>query len=92
MMRHFIRCGTGAPNVYMDQVREWLRVKHYSIRTEQVYMDWINALFCFRASGIRETCREGKRKRVRHALTQALDIDLYRNAALRRLAQACRWR
>ena len=25
----------------MDQVREVLRVKHYAIRTEQAYCDWI---------------------------------------------------
>ena len=24
-----------------DQLRDKLRVKHYSIRTEQVYLDWI---------------------------------------------------
>ena len=31
----------------MDQVRERLRVKHYSIRTEQVYMDWIKRFILF---------------------------------------------
>ena len=31
----------------MDQVREQLRVKHYSIRTEQVYMDWIKRFILF---------------------------------------------
>jgi hypothetical protein len=25
----------------MDQVREVLRVKHYAIRTEQAYCDWV---------------------------------------------------
>lgn len=25
----------------LDQVREVLRIKHYSIRTEQAYCDWI---------------------------------------------------
>ena len=28
----------------MDQVREVLRVKHYAIRTEQAYCDWIRRL------------------------------------------------
>jgi len=31
----------------MDQVRERLRVKHYSIRTEQVYTDWIKRFILF---------------------------------------------
>ncbi len=37
--------GTGAGAdplaVLLDQVREALRVKHYAIRTEQAYVDWI---------------------------------------------------
>ncbi len=31
----------------MDQVRERLRVKHYSLRTEQVYTDWIKRFILF---------------------------------------------
>ena len=31
----------------LDQVRERLRVKHYSIRTEQVYVDWIKRFIWF---------------------------------------------
>src|ERR671925_1144392 len=31
----------------LDQVREKLRVKHYSIRTEQAYMDWIKRFILF---------------------------------------------
>jgi hypothetical protein len=31
----------------MDQVRDVLRKKHYSIRTEQVYMDWIKRYIFF---------------------------------------------
>ena len=27
----------------LDRVRERLRVKHYSIRTEQAYVDWISS-------------------------------------------------
>jgi len=26
----------------LDQVREVIQMKHYSIRTEQAYVDWIN--------------------------------------------------
>ena len=29
------------PRRLLDQVRDRIRVKHYSIRTEQTYVDWI---------------------------------------------------
>ena len=29
------------PKRLLDQVRDVMRVKHYSIRTEQAYVDWI---------------------------------------------------
>ncbi len=35
------------PPKLLDQVREKLRVKHYSIRTEQVYLDWIRRYILF---------------------------------------------
>jgi integron integrase len=35
------------PPKLLDQVRERLRVKHYSIRTEQVYVDWIKRFIRF---------------------------------------------
>jgi hypothetical protein len=31
----------------LDQVRERLRVKHYSMRTEQAYLDWIKRFILF---------------------------------------------
>lgn len=31
----------------LDQVRERLRLKHFSIRTEQVYVDWIKRFIFF---------------------------------------------
>ncbi|WP_425597189.1 phage integrase N-terminal SAM-like domain-containing protein [Thauera aromatica] len=31
----------------LDRVRERIRVKHYSIRTEQVYVDWIRRFILF---------------------------------------------
>ena len=31
----------------LDQVRDKLRVKHYSIRTEQTYVDWIKRFIFF---------------------------------------------
>ena len=46
-MRH----GTGViPNPkarLLDQVREVIRVKHYSIRTEQAYIQWIKHFIFF---------------------------------------------
>ncbi len=35
------------PPKLLDQVRDRLRVKHYSIRTEQVYVDWIKRFIWF---------------------------------------------
>ena len=37
---------TQAPRL-LDQVRDKLRVKHYSIRTEQTYVDWIKRYIFF---------------------------------------------
>ena len=31
----------------LDQLRGRLRVKHYSIRTEQAYVDWVRRLVLF---------------------------------------------
>ncbi len=39
----------------LDQVRGKIRLKHYSIRTEQSYLDWIKRFILF----------HGKRLRVR---------------------------
>ena len=38
---------TAQPPKLLDQVRERLRVKHYSIRTEQVYVYWIKRFIWF---------------------------------------------
>jgi site-specific recombinase XerD len=35
------------PPRLLDQVRERLRLKHYSIRTEQAYVDWIKRFIFF---------------------------------------------
>ena len=35
------------PPKLLDQVRDKLRVKHYSIRTEQTYVDWIKRYIFF---------------------------------------------
>ncbi len=31
----------------LDQVRDKIRLKHYSIRTEQAYVDWIKRFILF---------------------------------------------
>lgn len=35
------------PPKLLEQVRDCLRVKHYSLRTERVYMDWIKRFILF---------------------------------------------
>ena len=45
----------------LDQVRDKLRVKHYSIRTEQTYVDWIKRCIWF----------HGKRPPPRQFLAEA---------------------
>jgi len=35
------------PRKLLDQVRDALRIKHYSYRTEQTYIDWIKCYIIF---------------------------------------------
>ena len=35
------------PKKLMDQIRDVMRVKHYSIRTEQAYVNWIKRYILF---------------------------------------------
>ena len=37
----------------LDQVRGNIHLKHYSIRTERAYTDWIRRSFCSTGSAIR---------------------------------------
>jgi integron integrase len=37
----------GSPPKLLDRIRQHLRVKHYSIRTEQAYVDWIRRFILF---------------------------------------------
>ena len=46
----------------MDQVREVLRVKHYAIRTEQAYCDWIRRYVRFHGMRSREDLFPGTDK------------------------------
>jgi hypothetical protein len=40
-------CTIANPPRLLDRVRDKLRVKHYSIRTEQTYLDWIKRYILF---------------------------------------------
>ena len=46
----------------MDQVREVLRIKHYAIRTEQAYCDWVKRYVRFHKMGSREDLFPGAEK------------------------------
>ena len=46
----------------MDQVRELLRVRHYAIRTEQSYCDWIRRYIRFHGMRSREELIPGTGK------------------------------
>lgn len=37
----------GRPSPFIEEVREAIRVRHYSIRTEQAYVDWIRRFILF---------------------------------------------
>jgi len=39
--------GTGQRSPFLDEVRSAIRVRHYSIRTEQAYLDWIRRFIVF---------------------------------------------
>lgn len=40
-------CGVVSPPRLLDQVRDAIRLKHYSIRTEHAYIDWIKRYILF---------------------------------------------
>lgn len=42
----------GKPRL-LDQVREQIRLKHYSIRTERVYCEWVKRTSVFTNTGTR---------------------------------------
>jgi hypothetical protein len=39
--------GATSPGLLLDRVRDRVRLKHYSIRTEQAYCDWIRRFIIF---------------------------------------------
>jgi len=46
----------------LDQVKEFMRLRHYSIRTEQSYSDWIRRYIKFHGLGSREELTPGTEK------------------------------
>ncbi len=46
----------------LDQVREVMRLKHYSIRTERSYCDWIRRYIKFHGMRCREDLNGGEAK------------------------------
>jgi hypothetical protein len=38
---------TGSSSPFMDEVRAAIRVRHYSIRTERAYLDWIRRFIVY---------------------------------------------
>ena len=40
---------TDKPKKLLDQVRDVMRLKHYSLRTERTYWDWIERFIRFHA-------------------------------------------
>ena len=51
----------GAPRL-IEQVRNVLRLHHYSIHTERSYIDWIKRHVHFRQMRCREDLADGERK------------------------------
>ena len=46
------------PKKLLDQVRDTLRIRHYSYRTEQSYVDWIKRFILFHQNDIRKSWRD----------------------------------
>ncbi|MHB1229287.1 MAG: phage integrase N-terminal SAM-like domain-containing protein [Halothiobacillus sp.] len=50
------------PPKLLDQVRNKIRLKHYSIRTEQAYTDWIKRFILFHGKGASDQRRRSPSK------------------------------
>ena len=48
MAERVVRTPTAGKPKLRDQVRDGIRRKHYSIRTEQAYIDWIKRFIIYR--------------------------------------------
>src|SRR6266404_1333487 len=72
--------GAGRPNnpKLLDQVRAVSRLKHYSVRTEQAYTDWIRRFIVFhskRNNGVWPHPREMTEAEVSEFLTYLADDE-----------------
>ena len=47
MAERVVRTPTAGKPKLLDQVRDVIRRKHYSIRTEQAYIDWIKRFIIY---------------------------------------------
>ena len=47
MAERLVRTPKGGKPKLLDQVRDVIRRKHYSIRTEQAYIDWIKRFIIY---------------------------------------------
>ena len=56
-----MECQAEAPRL-LDQVRDVLRLRHYSIHTERAYVDWIKRYVEFHKMTSREDLADGERK------------------------------
>jgi len=55
----------------LEQVREVMRLKHYSLRTERAYSDWIRRYVKFHGMKCREDMQPGRQKMIyTHVLRQ----------------------
>ena len=46
----------------LDQIRQVMRLHHYSIHTERTYLDWIKRYIAFHRMKSREDLAEGEKK------------------------------
>ena len=53
----------------MEQVREVLRLKHYAIRTEQAYCDWIRRYIFFHRMKLREELTASPESKIEEFLS-----------------------
>jgi hypothetical protein len=54
--------GQEPPPKLLDQIRDRLRLHHYSIHTERSYMDWIKRYVHFHHMRCREDLGDGEKK------------------------------
>jgi len=64
------------PKKLLDQVRDAIRLKHYSIRTEETYVDWIKRFILF----------HGGKRHPRHMGTPEIEAFLTHLAVDRKVA------